>query len=99
MDACPVDLVMRAQTRERCEVQAFPYAPGLSVTQAPPANHAAAEAQFLGQVLPPDTGLQDEHDAIECRPVIHPRPTTFGQWNRHRQQRLQGRPKCIVNLV
>ena len=44
-------------------MQASPHACLLPVTQAPPARHAAAAAQLLGQHLPGDAAFQDKDDA------------------------------------
>ena len=74
-----VQLACTAQLVEQQQMQAIPHACGLPVTQTPPAGHATAKAQFLGQFLPWDAGAQHEQDAIEGRPVAHSRATVLGR--------------------
>ncbi|CAH0442631.1 hypothetical protein LMG9673_03446 [Ralstonia pseudosolanacearum] len=74
-----IDLVMLAQTLEQRQMQSLPNTVSLPVTQAAPACHIAANAQFFGQVFPWDTGLQDKPDAVQRRPIIHAWTTAFGR--------------------
>ncbi len=60
----PIDLVMLTQAGQQGQVQALPDAAGLPVTQATPAGHAAAEAQFLRQVFPRNPSLHYKQDAV-----------------------------------
>lgn len=66
-------------------MQAMPDAGDLPVPQPPPAGHAAAVAQFLGQLLPRDAGAQDVDNAVEGLLIADARPPSLGRrlhgWN------------------
>jgi hypothetical protein len=60
-------------------MQAAPHPAALPVTQAPPARHATAAAQLLGQHLPGDARLQDKDDARQGGAIQDdPWPPTLG---------------------
>jgi L-fuconate dehydratase len=62
--------------------------------QAAPAGHARAEAQFLGQILPLDAGVQDEQDPAQSLAIAigHSRSALDLLRGRLGQQRLDERP-------
>jgi hypothetical protein len=60
-------------------MQASPHARSLPIAQAPPAGHATAAAQFLGQHLPRDPTFQDKNDTCQCSAIGDATwPSTFG---------------------
>lgn len=81
IQACPspVNLVMLTQAAKHRQMQLVPYARGLPVSQASPASHAATETEFLRQVFPGDTRVQDVQDVAQCSPVVNrASATAFG---------------------
>ncbi len=66
----PIDLVVLTQPTQHRQMQPMPYTGRLPVSQTSPIRHATAEAQFLREVFPRDTGLQHIQDAVERSSVI-----------------------------
>ena len=50
-------------------MEAVPDASLLPVTQTAPTGDTTAAAEFLGQILPRESGLEYEENASECRPI------------------------------
>lgn len=50
---------------------------GLPVAQPPPAGHAAAESQRLGEFFPGDTGAQYEDDTVQGQLVAQARSASL----------------------
>ncbi len=71
----------------------------IPVTQAPPASHAGAVVQGLGEVFPWDSGLQYEQNAVEGSLIAHGElaSTTFGGRCECGNQRLQLSPQFFAN--
>lgn len=78
-DPLEVELVGVAQFAQQLQVQCVPYTGALPVAQPPPAGHAAAVAQFMGQLFPGDAGAQHEEDAVEGRLIAQPGPAPLGE--------------------
>lgn len=87
--AAEIQLVRTAQFGQQRQMQTVPYAGGLPVTQPPPAGHAAAKAQFLGQVLPRRARAQHEQDAILGPLITQSRPAALWRRLHGRQQPLK----------
>lgn len=60
-----------------------------------PARHTGAEAEFLGQVLPLDAGVQDKQDPAQSLPVRNPWPPRHQLRALLGQQRLDERPQFV----
>lgn len=91
----PVELLRSPQLLQQDDVKAVPHAGLVPSGQPPPARHARAEAELLGQVLPLDAGVQDEQDPAQSLPVRNPRPPGDQLRTRLRQQRLDQRPQFV----
>ncbi|ODV40791.1 hypothetical protein AWV79_20615 [Cupriavidus sp. UYMMa02A] len=68
---------MLTQASQQGQVQALPDAAGLPGTQPTPAGHAAAKAQFLGQIFPRNPSLQNKQDTVQRSSVVDSGATTF----------------------
>jgi len=80
-------------------VQRTPHPGLMPVAQPAPAGHARAEAEFLGQELPWDRGVEHEQDPAQRLAVIQ--PPTAGMPEPaldHRQQRLDPLPQAVLDL-
>jgi hypothetical protein len=90
IDGCsrPIDAVGIVQALEQDLVQAWPDTGLIPVAEATPAGLAAATAEFGGQVVPGDVGLEDEPDAGEHLAVIQrfAAEETEMAWGRRRQE-------------
>src|SRR5437588_2000040 len=97
--AAPVNGVQVAQPVEDHLVHHGPNAESLPVAQAAPAGDAAAVAQFLGQIAPPQAVAQDEQDAAECGAVTYPRRSTVvAEWF-GREERVDRFPEIVADGV
>ncbi len=76
--AAEVKLVSTAQFSQQRQMQTVPHTGGLPVTKSSPAGHAAAKAQFLGQVLPGRARAQHEQDAIQGPFITQSWPASLG---------------------
>ena len=76
--AAEVKLVSTAQFGQQRQMQTVPHTGGLPVTKSSPAGHAAAKAQFLGQVLPGRARAQHEQDAIQGPFITQSWPASLG---------------------
>lgn len=79
-------------------MQTMPDPGGLPVAQPAPAGHAAAVAQFLGQLLPRDAGAQDIDDTVEGLLVAHAWSPSLGRGLHGRDQRFDALPQRGGNL-
>lgn len=94
-EAAEVDLFQEAQIVQETLVDVRPDAHTTPPTQPPPAGHAAAATHFLWQILPRDTGPQDEQNAGERFAVVDGRSPTFGAQRVWRQIGANGFPQVI----
>lgn len=65
----PVELVCGVQFGQQQFVQALPHAGLVPFGQPAPAGHPGTEAQFLGQELPRDCGVEHEENPAQDLPV------------------------------
>jgi hypothetical protein len=94
----PVDLTRLVQLVQQHLVQAHPHAGVIPVAQTPPAGHAGSAAHLGRQVLPGDTGLQDEQDPRQRPAIGDPlAPRIAIATLDDRQQRLNSLPQRIIH--
>lgn len=84
---------MLTQPAQHRQMQLGPHTCRLPIPQSSPTRHAAAEAQFLRQVFPGNTGLQNVQNSVQCRPVVYrAAPTALGRGRENWNQGFQHRP-------
>ena len=90
---------MLTQSHQHAVMQPLPHSCSLPVPQPPPACHAAAEAQGLGEVFPWDACLQHEQDAVKGGLIAHGELAcpAFGGRCEDRDEGLQLQPQCFTN--
>jgi hypothetical protein len=80
-------------------VQLLPNPGLLPLAQPPPAGHSRAIAELGRQVAPGDSGVQDEEDSVQRRPVIEAFSTRISVPTLdYGQKRLQLGPQAVVYL-
>jgi hypothetical protein len=85
------------QSVEHSQVQAVPDASLLPLAQAAPAGDATTAAEFLGQILPGQAGLEHEEDAGECRAIGDAGTSSFGFGKFGWEQRRDHLPERVAD--
>jgi hypothetical protein len=97
--SAPVDLVGAIEFGQQDSMELLPDPGLIPLAQVVAAGLATAAAQFGGQVVPGDAGLEDEQDAGEDLALVQgfaagETETASGRW---RQEGLEPLPECIGN--
>ena len=78
-------------------MEAVPDTSLLPLAQPTPAGDTAAAAEFLGQILPGESSLEDEENASECRAIGDTWTASFRFGKFRWQQRCDDFPERVAD--